>query len=108
MKYDCVCNIGSRKTHWTADISPIAHKRAFYKVTISGRGSSFHVIAGPQSNGYFLCIPDWQIGFEIKSYDDVIGNTLVLGSRLSPVDTVTVTDGLTHLQDAFNKQHALL
>ena len=108
MEYTCNLKINGINSIWTATISPMSKNRAFYEVEINGRGSSFHVICGPQSNGHFLCIPNWQVGCELGEYNDVFWNSEQLGKQLSPVDTVTVALGLPHLLDAFKKQHPLL
>lgn len=36
--------------------------------------NSYHLIFGKQINGNFLCIPDWFIGCEIASYDNIEWN----------------------------------
>ena len=106
MEYTCTLNNNGIETRWSATISPITHNRSFYEVEICGRGSSFHVICGPQSKGHFLCIPNWQIGCELSEYDDVFWNSEQLSRQLSVVDTITVANGLPHLLDAFKQQHA--
>ncbi len=103
MEYTCTMKIGSRETRWTATISPITHSRSFYEVEITGRGSTFHVIAGPKSNGHFLCIPNWEVGCELAAYNDIFWNSEQLRKQLSPVDTITVASGLLHLPEAFKK-----
>ncbi len=41
-----------------------------YEVLVDVRDNVFRLIFGKQSNGYFLCIPDWHTGCEITSFKD--------------------------------------
>lgn len=55
-------------------IKPIRIQQEPYEADIEALGSRFHLIFGSHRSGGFLCIPDWQIGCEIASYDDVFWN----------------------------------
>lgn len=103
MEYTCTMKTGSRESQWIATISPITHTRSFYEVEITGRGSTFHIIAGPHSNGHFLCIPNWEVGCELAAYNDIFWNSEKISKQLSAVDTITVASGLLHLSEAFKK-----
>ena len=72
---------------------------SFFEALIEGKGSSFHVIAGPQINGHCLCIPNWQIGCELAQLYDVFWNSEQLIRLLNRIDTRTVAVGLSHLRD---------
>ena len=41
-----------------------------YEIYISADGYSYHAIFGSQTNGHFLCVPDWNLGCELASYSD--------------------------------------
>lgn len=46
-----------------------------YEVDVETNGYSYHLIFGRQTNGYFLCIPNWKMGCELASYNDKYWNT---------------------------------
>lgn len=58
---------GKRKQQvWDGDIFPIQLGQQPYEATICIRGYSYHLIFGQQTNGWFLCIPNWEIGVELS------------------------------------------
>lgn len=82
---------------WSCKLKLIDLHPPFYEVILEGRGSSFHVIVGPQINGMYLCIPNWQIGCELSALSDTFWNSEQLSRHLNPVDTRTVAAGLACL-----------
>ena len=59
---------------WQCKLKPIGRQSPIFEAILEGNGSSFHVIAGPQIHGMFLCIPDWQVGCELSSLEDTFWN----------------------------------
>lgn len=92
---------------WNCNLRLIKRNGSYYEAILEGRGSSFHVIAGPQIHGMFLCIPNWQIGCELASLKDTFWNSEQLRPHLNIIDTQTVVSGLACLPEIFsdNKQH---
>ena len=45
-----------------------------YEIQVNANGYGFHAIFGTQTNGHFLCIPDWNMGCELGPYDDRFWN----------------------------------
>lgn len=45
-----------------------------YECIVEALGYSFHILFGSQINGNFLCIPNWNIGCELASLDDLRWN----------------------------------
>ena len=64
----------SEKILKTGHIEPIKTDSEPYEATITAEGYSFHAIFGSQCNGMFLCIPNWHMGCELASFDDVFWN----------------------------------
>ena len=60
------------------------------------------MIAGPQLNGYFLCIPNWEIGCELSRLSDIFWNSEQLSRHLNETDTRTVAVGLSCLPEIGN------
>lgn len=58
----------------TGHIKPIRTDAEPYEADISADGYSFHAIFGSQSNGMFLCIPNWHVGCELACLNDVFWN----------------------------------
>lgn len=44
------------------------------ELEINGLGFYFHVFYGPHAGGYFICIPNWNIGSEMAGPCDVFWN----------------------------------
>ena len=99
MEYICETITESGSLSWDCTVNLVNQHGLFYEAVIEGRGASFHVIAGPQIHGMFLCIPNWQIGCELSYLNDVFWNSEQLRHHLNPFDTRTVAAGLALLPD---------
>ena len=55
-------------------IHPIQLNKQPYEANLSLNGSSYHLICGKQINGWFLCIPDHQVGAELAHPSDSFWN----------------------------------
>ncbi len=61
-------------TQRIASIRPVNLDHEPYEAFLNDGNNSFHLIFGRQINGHFLCIPNWNIGCELASYDDIQWN----------------------------------
>lgn len=41
---------------------------------VESDGESFHIIYGLHSRGYYLVIPNWNVGCEMSDYKDIMWN----------------------------------
>lgn len=53
---------------WTAKVEKVCH------ISVEWNGNSYSVIFGRYINGGFCCIPNWGIGCELGTFDDVFWN----------------------------------
>ena len=92
----------SRK--WEGEIIPIQILEEPYEIEISARDSWFHVLIGNHRYGRFICIPNWNVGTEMASYEDVVWNRerLEQYTKLSKVDASSVACGLAALAEYFD------
>lgn len=102
VKYKCIHRTSSRIQTWEGTIKPISRNNEYIEAVITGKGSCLHVITGPQINGNFICIPNYDIGSELSSYDDVFWNKERLSRSLGIIDATTVATGLKYIQNAFD------
>lgn len=75
-----------------ASIRPINLSHEPYDVILNDGENSFHLIFGKQINGRFLCIPNWFIGCELASYDDVHWNEESLSEATEFSRTINYND----------------
>lgn len=67
--------------HREGYIEPIKTSSEPYEANITAEGYSFHILFGSQSNGMFLCIPNWHMGCELSYLEDVFwNNESILGN----------------------------
>ena len=99
LNYKCIHKEGNRVQKWEGTIKLIIKRGRYIEAVITGRGSYFHVITGPHMNGYFICIPNYEVGSELVKYDDVFWNKERLGRSMSIIDATTVAMGLKHLKE---------
>ena len=71
-----------------------------YDVIINALGYSFHLIFGSQINGKFLCIPDWNMGFELGPYDETLWNltSLLSADKMSYEHATAIVNALSLLK----------
>ena len=44
------------------------------EAVIESDGESFHIIYGLHNRGYYLVIPNWNVGCEMSDYKDIMWN----------------------------------
>lgn len=100
MEFPCRLELdGETPQIWTGNLAILSHSESHLEVNIWGRGSAFHVIAGPQVNGHYACIPNWDIGSELAGYKDFDWNYERLCRSLGKVDAITVATALTYFPE---------
>lgn len=55
-------------------ITPINLAQAPYEAVLEISGYSYHLIFGRQINGWFICVPNWNIGAELAHPSDAFWN----------------------------------
>lgn len=65
-----------------ASIRPLNLIKEPYEVFLYDSGNSYHMIFGRQAVGRFLCIPNWGIGCDLASYDDIHWNETSLSESV--------------------------
>ena len=98
LSYQCEdCGAGTSSCHWKATLKVLQRRGLFIEVRMEGRGSSIHAIVGPQINGSFICIPNYNVGSELAGLDDIFWNKERLTPLIGVVDATTVAQGLSQL-----------
>ncbi|MBQ6500219.1 MAG: hypothetical protein IJI87_02360 [Mogibacterium sp.] len=64
----------SKVIYHQARLNPIQFDHEPYEAALTARGYYYHLIFGSQTNGGFLCVPNWFVGCEIADLDDVSWN----------------------------------
>lgn len=105
MEYTCILKRGKGNESWNGNIFLLNKTPGQYEARITGRGTSFHVIAGHHQYGNFICIPDHDIGSELSDFSDLFWNTERLSRLLKKVDAVTVATGLRYLERLEHSDH---
>ncbi len=85
-----------RKKSWFGSIYRFENYGSHYELTIQSR-SSIIVVFGKTSQGYFACMPDFDVGCHLSNLNDVFWNTERLTRVLGVVDGVTVAYALLYL-----------
>lgn len=93
MEYTCRIE-NEEKENWSGNVGINRSEGDQYELEITGRGSRFYVIVGKSFHGNYICIPDWDVGSYLASWRDVFWNSEKLSKYMSPVDAVTLAEGL--------------
>ena len=99
MEFTCRHTSKKRTQTWQGTIKIINVTGNHVEASMTGRGSYFHVITGPQMNGNYICIPNYNTGSELASYKDLLWNKEQLTRSMGIIDATTVATGLTYLPD---------
>lgn len=84
------------KSKWDGSWEVLSTEPSFHELRIKGRGSSFDVILGDCSSGYYLCIPEINVGCSLSYWSDVFWNTERITQVLAETDAVTIATALNH------------
>lgn len=99
IKFKC-CLRGAVPEQWEGIIQ-IFKKGDPCEIAVTARGCYFHIIAGKHAHGYYICIPNWNVGTELACFADVFWNSerLEQYTELNKVDACTVATALDTLRD---------
>jgi len=61
-------------------ITTINLDQAPYEAVLEISGYSYHLIFGRQINGWFICVPNWNIGAELAHPSDIFWNKTSLSN----------------------------
>lgn len=98
MTFTCNLKEGSNLEKWTGKIISLEDFGSHYQMRIESR-SGITVLFGKTSFGNFACMPDFNAGCHLASFNDEFYNTEKLISVLNPIDGVTVARALYVLFD---------
>lgn len=87
---------------WDINIRMIRETPYSCEAVIQARGSSFHLIAGSYQNGNYLCVPSHGFGCDLSHFSDVFWNSGEIGKYLNPVDTISLSYGISYLPEPEN------
>lgn len=99
MDYECSIydEATGQRVSWVSSLYILSRTGPFTELTVCGRGSKIHAVVGPQKNGSFLCLPEWQVGSDLASLGDVLWNQERLSPLVGPADANTLANGLKQL-----------
>lgn len=89
----------SKRSLWEGEVIPIHIGTQIVECEINARGSSFYVLIGRYKFGRCICIPNWDVGAELASLNDVYWNRehLVTYTKLNSVDASSIACGIATL-----------
>lgn len=75
MKYhfDCKSRVSPHSASWKGTVD-IIKKGDPCEAEVQARGSCFHILLGTHMYGNYICVPEWNIGTEVSSYEDIFWN----------------------------------
>ena len=72
------------------------------EAVIESDGESFHIIYGKHNRGYYLVIPNWNVGCEMSDYKDVMCNSSSIHrSGLNKKQLLNVAERIKELYERF-------
>ena len=72
------------------------------EAVIESDGESFHIIYGKHNRGYYLVIPNWNIGCEMSDYKDIMWNSSSIHrSGLNKKQSLNLAERIKELYERF-------
>lgn len=93
MTFTCTKRWGTKSEKWSGRITSLKNYGSYYEMRIDSL-SGITVVFGETSFGNFACMPDFNAGCHLASFDDEFYNTEKLTFAMNPVDGITVARAL--------------
>ena len=76
MKIECCDDneIETVKKKWKTTVERLNKTNTGFEASITAGSWLFHIVVGKFRYGYYLCIPNWNVGIELASYQDTFWN----------------------------------
>ena len=72
------------------------------EAVIESDGERFHIIYGKHNRGYYLVIPNWNVGCEMSDYKDIMwNNSSIQRSGLNKKQSLNVAKRIKELYERF-------
>ena len=72
------------------------------EAVIESDGESFHIIYGLHNRGYYLVIPNWNVGCEMSDYKDIMWNSSsIQRSGLNKKQSLNIAERIKELYERF-------
>lgn len=91
------CEIQNRIERWNAQIKNLSITPSNCEFEVQALGDAFHVIMGAHLYGRYVCIPNWEIGCELATFNDTFWNSEQLVKYLGIKNTATVVSAIKEI-----------
>ena len=96
MKFKCINNKQDKEESWDGDIVYLENCTNWIQMNIQSR-SSLDVIIGCSKYGNYVCVPNFEVGCYLSSFDDLFYNTEKLSRLLGEIDGITVATAIKYV-----------
>ena len=84
---------------WNAKIQRFSATNDGFEASIVADNWIFHVIVGKFQYGYYLCVPNWNIGVELASYKDTFWNLEQLVKVMKRKNAISIVTSVKHIYE---------
>lgn len=95
MNFKCSRVLNNKKEIWSGEIIFFINNNNSTEIYIQSR-SSIHVIIGKNKYGNHVCIPNFNVGCYLATFDDLFWNTEQLVEVIGEVDGITVANAIKY------------
>lgn len=96
MNFECISHNDGITESWKGEIVYFSDSANCIEMNIQSR-SSIDIIIGTTQYGNYVCIPNFEVGCYLSSFDDIFFNTERLSRLIGKVDGVTVATAIKSL-----------
>lgn len=84
---------------WKATVERLHKTNTGFEASIDVNNWLFYIVVGRFEYGYYLCIPNWNIGIELSSYQDTFWNLEQLTKVMKRKDAISIITSIKHISE---------
>lgn len=91
--------IKREKKEWKTTVERLQKTNTGFEASITVNNWLFHIVVGKFQFGYYLCIPNWNVGIELASYKDTFWNLEQLIKVMKREDAISIVTSIKYISE---------
>lgn len=84
---------------WKVKIQRLNATNNGFEASILADNWLFHVVVGKFKYGYYLCVPNWNVGIELASYQDTFWNLEQLVKVMKRKNAISIVTSVKYIYE---------
>lgn len=93
------CRDKRNEKEWKAKVKRLYKTNTGFEASIVADDWLFHLVVGEFQYGYYLCIPNWNVGIELASYNDTFWNLEQLVKVMKRKNAISIVTSIKYIYE---------